>query len=185
MILKEVVMRIVAGKYRHRLLVFPEDNNIRPTKDRIREALFSSLGNINNYQVLDLYAGSGAMGIEAISRGASHCYFVDINKVALKTIKDNIANLQIDNATILNKKDVEALEYFAHNNIKFDLIILDPPYKEGKYNEVITYIINNDLLIKGGVIVTECNYEIDLSNINYQRIKKHSYGEIKINILYF
>ena len=72
-------MRVIAGIYRHRLLKWPDDvKHIRPTKDRIREAIFGALGDINGYTVLDLYAGSGAMGIEAISRGASKAIFVDI-----------------------------------------------------------------------------------------------------------
>ena len=83
-------MRIVGGKYRHRLISFPDDMaHTRPTKDRVREAVFSALGDINGYRVLDLYAGSGAMGIEALSRGAKHATFVDISPLAIKTIKAN------------------------------------------------------------------------------------------------
>ena len=90
-------MRIVGGKYRHRLISFPDDMaHTRPTKDRIREAVFSALGDINGYRVLDLYAGSGAMGIEALSRGAKHATFVDVSALAIKTIKDNITSLKID-----------------------------------------------------------------------------------------
>ena len=73
-------MRIVGGKYRHRLISFPDDaNQTRPTKDRVREAIFSALGDISHARVLDLYAGSGAMGLEALSRGASHITFVDFS----------------------------------------------------------------------------------------------------------
>ena len=81
-------MRVIAGELRHRKLVYPENNpNIRPTKDRIREAFFSSLGDISEKSFLDLYAGCGAMGIEAISRGVSRAYFVDNNKESLHYIK--------------------------------------------------------------------------------------------------
>ena len=87
-------MRIVGGKYRHRLISFPDDMaHTRPTKDRIREAVFSALGDISGYRVLDLYAGSGAMGIEAISRGAKHCYFVDKNNIAINCVKENLNSL--------------------------------------------------------------------------------------------
>ena len=85
-------MRVIAGEYRHRKLVYPESNmDIRPTKDRIREAFFSIIGDINNKTFLDLYAGSGSMGIEAISRGANKSIFVDKSKEALKYIKENIS----------------------------------------------------------------------------------------------
>ena len=81
-------MRIVGGKYRHRLIVFPDDmEHTRPTKDRIREAIFSAVNNINDYNALDLYAGSGAMGLEALSRGAKFCAFVDVSNLAIKVIK--------------------------------------------------------------------------------------------------
>ena len=89
-------MRIVGGKYRHRLIEYPNDaSHIRPTKDRIREAIFNALGDISGLTVLDLYAGSGAMGIEALSRGAEKCYFVDKNYIAINTIKNNLSSLLI------------------------------------------------------------------------------------------
>ena len=89
-------MRIVGGKYRHRLIIYPDDmEHTRPTKDRIREAIFSALGDITNSNALDLYAGSGAMGLEALSRGASKCAFVDVSPIAIKTITGNLDNLKI------------------------------------------------------------------------------------------
>ena len=84
-------MRVIAGKYRHRILKWPDDAaHIRPTKDRIRESIFGALGNIEGKICLDLYSGSGAMGIEALSRGALKAIFVDINPIALNTTKDNL-----------------------------------------------------------------------------------------------
>lgn len=179
-------MRIVAGKYRHRLIEYPEDSlHIRPTKDRIREALFSALGDLSGLNVLDLYAGSGAMGIEALSRGAIHCSFVDNNAIAIRTIKNNINNLKIDNAEVLFMNDAEALEKFKKENRIFDLIILDPPYKLGDYEGNISYILDNNLINKGSRIVTECNRELDFSKYKYEKIKSYRYGEIFVNVLYF
>ena len=178
-------MRIVAGKYRHRLIEYPNDaEHIRPTKDRIREALFSSLGDISNMQVLDLYAGSGAMGIEALSREASKCVFVDNNKVAYNTIKHNLENLKIDNYELLLMDDMKALERFKNNNYIFDIVILDPPYKSETYIEVINYLINNGLVNDNARIITECNRELDFSSITTKRIKEYRYGEIIVNVLY-
>lgn len=178
-------MRIVAGKYRHRLIEYPNDaEHIRPTKDRIREALFSSLGDISNAQVLDLYAGSGAMGIEALSRDASKCVFVDSNKIAYNTIKHNLENLKIDNYELLFMDDMIALERFINNNYKFDIVILDPPYKSETYIEVINYLINNSLVNDNARIITECNRVLDFSSIISKRIKEYHYGEIIVNVLY-
>ena len=178
-------MRIVAGKYRHRLINYPNDaEHIRPTKDRIREALFSALGPLNHLSVLDLYAGSGAMAIEALSRGALFATLVDNNPIAIKTIKSNIQSLQIDNAEIIFDSDINALNKLEKEGRIFDLIILDPPYKEGKYIEIIESLINKKLLSKEARIVTECDHDLDFSSINTTKIKTYRYGEIIVNVLY-
>ena len=178
-------MRIVAGKYRHRLIEYPDDaSHIRPTKDRIREALFSSLGNLEGLTVLDLYAGSGAMGIEALSRGADKCVFVDISPLANKVIKKNISNLGITNYELLYTSDFNALEMFKEKGYKFDLVILDPPYKSEDYTKVIEYLINNELCTPHARIVTECNHALDFSMIKVERNKEYHYGEIRLNVLY-
>ena len=178
-------MRIVGGKYRHRIIVYPDDaTHTRPTKDRVREAIFSALGDISNARALDLYAGSGAMGIEALSRGASHCAFVDISPIAIKTIKENIANLKIDESEyeIIKNKDVNALEYLKQKGQKFDLIILDPPYEEGQYEAIIDKMNNDGLISDNAVIVMEANRPIKLENIDYQKNKEYHYGEIMVFI---
>lgn len=177
-------MRIVAGKYRHRLIDYPDDPSIRPTKDRIREALFSSLGDISSLEVLDLYAGSGAMGIEALSRGASSCTFVDCYQVAIKTIKNNLANLAITNYELLFDNDFDALEKLKTKGKQYDLIILDPPYKSETYIDVINYLLSNGLCKSHARIVTECNHELDFSNVNFIKKKEYRYGEIIVNVLY-
>ena len=129
-------MRIVGGLYRHRLIDYPNDaEHIRPTKDRIREAIFSAVGDLTNFKGLDLYSGSGAMGIEGLSRGASHMVFVDHNKIAIETTKKNIASLGIKNAEVLFMEDLVALEKFHQEKRSFDVVFLDPPYKLGKYEE--------------------------------------------------
>ena len=178
-------MRIVGGKYRHRLIIYPDDaNQTRPTKDRVREAIFSALGDITNKRVLDLYAGSGAMGLEALSRGAIHATFVDVSFNAIKVIKDNIANLKIDKNEyeIIKDKDINALESFKNRNIKFDLVILDPPYNEGKYEQIVDILINDNLLNDNAIIVMEANRSIKLENIDYQKNKEYHYGEIMVFI---
>ena len=175
-------MRIVGGKYRHRIIVYPDDaTHTRPTKDRVREAIFSAICDISNARVLDLYAGSGAMGIEALSRGASHCTFVDISPIAIKTIKENLNNLKIDNKEfeVIKNKDINAIESFKN---KFDLIILDPPYEEGQYELIVNLLKEKDLLNEHSIIVMEANRSIKLENIDYIKNKEYHYGEINVFI---
>ena len=175
-------MRIVGGKYRHRIIIYPDDaTHTRPTKDRVREAIFSAIGDISNARVLDLYAGSGAMGIEALSRGASHCTFVDISPIAIKTIKENLNNLKIDNKEfeVIKNKDINAIESFKN---KFDLIILDPPYEEGQYELIVNLLKEKDLLNEHAIIVMEANRSIKLENIDYIKNKEYHYGEINVFI---
>ena len=178
-------MRIVGGKYRHRIISFPDDMaHTRPTKDRIREAIFSAIGDITNYRVLDLYAGSGAMGIEALSRGASHVTFVDISSLAIKTIKDNLNSLKVplEEYEVIKNKDVNALEYLKQKGHKFDLIILDPPYEEGQYEMIVEMLKQKDLISENAILVLEANRVVKLENIDYQKNKEYHYGEIMVFI---
>ena len=178
-------MRIVGGKYRHRNIIYPDDaSHTRPTKDRVREAIFSALGDISNARVLDLYAGSGAMGIEALSRGASHCTFVDVSPIAIKTVKANLTNLKVDEKEyeIIKNKDVNALGFLKQKGSKFDLIILDPPYEEGQYEAIIDKMNNDGLISERAIIVMEANRPTKLENIDYQKNKEYHYGEIMVFI---
>ena len=178
-------MRIVGGKYRHRLIIFPDDRaHTRPTKDRIREAIFSALGDISHAEALDLYAGSGAMGIEALSRGAKSCAFVDISSNAIKVIKDNLNNLKInqDEYQVVKDKDINALNFFKNNHQRFDLVFLDPPYEQGQYQQIVEIMINDGLLNENSVIVIEANKDVNLENIAYQKKKEYHYGEINVFI---
>ena len=176
-------MRVIAGKYKRRNLLWPDDTmHIRPTKDRIREAIFSSLGDIDGKVSLDLYSGSGSMGIEAISRGSSFCYFVDINPTALKITKQNLNSLKIDNAEVVALKDVDALNVFAQKGLKFDLVFLDPPYQEGQYQEILSLLLNNNLLNDQATIVLESDRVLQLNgNIIYR--KDYKYGDIYVAII--
>ena len=177
-------MRVIAGIYRHRLLKYPENRiDIRPTKDRIREALFSSLGDITDKVFLDLYAGCGSMGIEAISRGAKEAYFVDISKDAIKYVKDNLVTLDIKNAKVFQESDLEALKRFKDNNIKFDIIYLDPPYANGLYEDALSYIYNNGLLNNNSVVAFESNVPVKINPLWAQKIKEYHYGEITVTVL--
>ena len=178
-------MRIVGGKYRHRLIVFPDDMaHTRPKKDRIREAIFSAIGDISGYRALDLYAGSGAMGIEALSRGASHVTFVDVSPLAVKTVNDNLNTLKVDKSEyqVLKTNDMSAIDCFKEKQDKFDLVFLDPPYEKGEYEKIVSLLHSNNLLSDKAILVLESNRSIKLENIDYQKNKEYHYGEIMVFI---
>ena len=152
------MLRIIGGKYRRLIIEAPNVNSTRPTTDKVREALMSALGDaLYDAVVLDLFAGSGALGLESLSRGARSCYFCDNNKLALNTIKGNIEKLKIEEETHLifgSYKSV--LERLKDQGIKFHLVYLDPPYALKKaYDEVIDYLFNNDMLYEDAVVVKE------------------------------
>lgn len=178
-------MRIVGGIYRRRLITYPDDaEHIRPTKDRIREAIFSALGDLSNLKGLDLYSGSGAMGIEGLSRGCRFMTFVDQNKIAIKTTKGNLKSLNITNAEVIFKKDTDSINDFINKKEKFDILFLDPPYKEGKYEEVISLFIKNDLLSEHAIIVIESDHDVKVDEQYFSRRRDYKYGEIKVAILW-
>lgn len=175
-------MRIIAGIYRHRNIVFPSDKTTRPTKDRIREALFSSLGpSVVNAKVLDLFAGSGAYGIEALSRGASSCTFVDLEKEPIQCINKNISDLKIDNALVVKSDYKEYLKTLSEN--QFDLVLLDPPYAMDVCNEIVSYLIDNNIVSKSGIIVVETDKEFIIDETLFRKVKKFKYGFIHACIL--
>lgn len=178
-------MRIVGGIYKRRLITYPDDaEHIRPTKDRIREAIFSALGDLSNYKGLDLYSGSGAMGIEGLSRGCSFMTFVDQNKTAIETTKKNLESLNIKNAEVLFMKDTNAINIFINKNNIFDIIFLDPPYKEGRYEEIVSLLLKNDLLSKNGIIVIESDHEVNLASDAFMKRRDYKYGDIYVAILW-
>jgi len=145
-------MRIISGQFKGRKLKTLEGMNTRPTADRVKEALFNILGNKTyDAKILDLFAGSGALGLEALSRGASYCTFVDSSKDAISIIKENIKLCkQEENSKVINKDYVEALRLLKD---KFDIIFVDPPYSKGIELTVLKNI--KEILSDDGIIVIE------------------------------
>jgi 16S rRNA (guanine966-N2)-methyltransferase len=175
------MIRIVAGKYRHRTLKFPSLETTRPTKDMVREALFSSLGEKTiNASILDLFSGSGSLAIEAISRGAKKGICVDKDKISAKTIKDNVRTLGIDNISIINDDYKNVL---SNLDEKFDIIFLDPPYKMDVYQEILDQVMSLNLLNDFGIIVMESDHELSLANTYSFKLKTYKYGKSYITIL--
>ncbi|NLB48755.1 MAG: 16S rRNA (guanine(966)-N(2))-methyltransferase RsmD [Erysipelotrichia bacterium] len=179
-------MRIIGGIYRRRLLVYPKGDKkqTRPTKDRIREAIFSALGELSFKTVLDLYAGSGAMGLEGLSRGASHATFVDHSPLAEKAIKQNIANLQIPTTDyqIIRNSDRNVLKIFKNKSQKFDIIFLDPPYDYDSYQKMVALLFESDVLSERAIVVIEANRPVALENFEWQKTRQYKYGPITVYI---
>ena len=178
-------MKVISGIYKGRNIEGFYVDGTRPTMDRVKESLFSTIQNyIKDSVVLDLFAGSGNLGIEALSEGAKEAYLVDYNKKAINVIKKNIDNIKISNCTVLNMDYKKSLEYFKQNNIKFNIIFLDPPYKTDYIEKALSLINENDLLDNSGIIVCESN-SLDkiVYSEDYTKIKEKKYGDKYIVII--
>lgn len=164
-------MRVISGLLKGKKLEGYNVETTRPTMDRVKESMFASIQeDIPNSIVLDLFCGTGSLGIEALSQGADHCYFVDNNREILKYLNKNINNLNIkDKSTVLNKDYKSALKYLNSTNTKFNIILVDAPYKMKVMDEVITLIDNLDLLSNEGLLVLE--FSFDKLNDNYHNLK--------------
>ena len=160
-------MRVIAGRLGGRTLVAPAGSATRPTSDRVREALFSVLAGVEENQVLDLYAGTGALGIEALSRGAAHATFVENARPALQSLRRNIHALELDDVTTVLPIAVERALRTPPWQGAFDLIFLDPPYvviRAGRFTEALGKAIERGLtnaLRPGGRVVLEHTSEED------------------------
>ena len=179
------MLRIIAGKYRHLKIESPDTDKTRPTTDRVREALMSALGmKIVDAKCLDLFSGSGALGLESLSRGAKEVVFVDKAPIAIKTIKKNLDNFHIDNAEILNMDYQKVLKHLYDKNIKLDLIFLDPPYNTNYIEKSIELINEYKLLNQDGLLICESD---SLDRVaypeNYQIVKDKKYGDKWVVIL--
>lgn len=172
-------MRVISGKYKGKKLDGFTIEGTRPTMDRVKESLFGSIQNyVKNSVVLDLFAGSGSLGIEALSNGANSCYFCDNSREAIKVLENNLKD--IDDSYIIKKDYNDVLKELKNKDIKFDLIFLDPPYKLNLINDSINKILEYDLLNKNGLIV--CEYESELVECNLDLIKEKKYGTTYVKV---
>ena len=148
-------MRVIAGKYKSIKLNSVEGMNTRPTTDKIKENLFNML--TCEGRVLDLFGGTGGLGIESLSRGASHVTFIDGSNNAIKVIRSNIEKCKIPKSDydVYRNDFKRALKILGKKEEKFDLIFLDPPYMDGYYSKVLNLIIECDVLVPDGLVVIE------------------------------
>lgn len=178
-------MRVISGYLKGRKLEGYNILGTRPTMDRVKESIFSTIQNeVNNSIVLDLFSGTGSLGIEAISMGAKKCYFVDNGREILKYLNKNITNLNIADKTRIIAKDYrEALNYFSTNNIKFNIILVDAPYKMMVMEDIINLVNDYNLLEENGLLVLEySNYQLDSKYANLSLVKNKKYGNKFVSI---
>ncbi len=171
-------MRVIAGKYRGKKLVEFNLPSTRPTLDRVKESIFNLIQfDIDGAVVLDLFSGTGAFGIETISRGAEKVVFVDNNPNAIKIINQNLKTIT-GNFEI---KNLNAIDYLKNCKTKFDVILLDPPYKTNLGTDAINLILKNDLLKENGIIIFETDKEHEFKfNNPYFEITKKIYGTVAV-----
>lgn len=152
-----LAMRIIGGIYRSRLIEMPKGVEIRPTQDKVRQAVFNILRDVNGMTVLELFAGSGAFGIEAISRGAGHATFIDNDPKCIQAIRKNLAALKVDPALydIIRLNALEAASKLEKEQKKFDLVIMDPPYYRELAKKCLITLNDYDILAQSALVVVE------------------------------
>lgn len=181
-------MRIITGKAKGIILKTPQGEATRPTAERVKEAVFSMLQfDIEGRSVLDLFAGSGQMGLEALSRGAANAVFVDRSKDAIKLIKENIEKTKLADNAIVFQSDY--LDFIKRNSDKkFDIVIIDPPYKLGMYDPALKALIGAGMLKKTSLIVCESgtneifNGDTELES-RFEIAKQNKYASTFITVL--
>lgn len=158
-------MRVIAGKFRSRRLKGPAALKIRPTSDRLRETLFNVLGpTVKDSYFFDLYAGTGAIGIEAISRGAGEVIFVESHAKSARLIRENLAALGVNGgAEVLDVPMERALEKLAARRLLADFIFIDPPYDEpDEYMETLEFLDGSHLVAPEGIVIAEHDRKLEL-----------------------
>lgn len=176
-------MRVITGKARGTVLKTPEGLQTRPTADRVKEALFSIIQfDVPGAKVLDLFGGSGQLGIEALSRGAKQAVFVDESDAACKLIRENLRRTKLESDAKIIRSDYMAFLNSCHD--KFDLIFLDPPYAEVFLENAIKRISEIDILQSGGIIVAErpLGKEILWDFPGFSRSKDYKYGNCLLTL---
>jgi 16S rRNA (guanine(966)-N(2))-methyltransferase RsmD len=148
-------MRIIGGRYKGKKLLSPKNDKTRPTSDRVKEAIFNIIfDKVEDAVVIDAFSGSGALGIEALSRGAKKVYFIDKDYLAAELIKRNLEDLEGDRK-IIRAEAKTAFRSLAGEGVKADLIFLDPPYSAGLYEGAVKDIADNNLLDTDGLVILE------------------------------
>ncbi len=177
------MLRVIAGSYGGRRLEAPKGRTTRPTSERVREALFSMLGEVDGARVLDLFAGSGALGIEALSRGAKEAVFVERDQGAIATLKANLATLGVggERAEVRREEAVGALGKACERQETYDLVLIDPPY--GRVSDLGPALAKAlpALLASGARVVLESDRRAP-PFLELALVRERRYGDTEIRI---
>ena len=177
-------MRVISGKYRGKKLLSPKDDYIRPTTDRVKESMFNMIQNyIYGSKFLDLFSGSGAIGIEAFSRDAKHITMVENAKDSLKLINANLKSINAnkDNIELVNR---DVIDFLKTSGEKYDIIFADPPYDYSKINEIIKIVSDNKLLSDEGILIIETEKDFTLEECSDFIIEKEKiYSISKLTVM--
>lgn len=177
-------MKITSGEYKYRKLEVPA--GIRPTTEKVREAVFSMVREwVMDAVVLDLFAGSGALGLEALSRGAARCYLNEGDRKNYKILCGNVDHCKANDKAVLSNSDFR--QCLGRIKDKLDVIFLDPPYREGYYEEAFELINEYELLEEGSIVVAEHLYDNKLSETygRLTKIKEKKYGTIGVDVFIY
>jgi 16S rRNA (guanine966-N2)-methyltransferase len=173
-------VRIVAGSRKGHRISAPKAGT-RPTGDRVREAVFSLIGPVEEAAVLDLFAGSGALGLEALSRGAASCVFVERDRDAARVIRANLEKLRLTGATITNRDVAAALREERARGRRYDLVLVDPPYEEWQGQATKLAELLPDVLAADGLVVVETSERIE-PELPLDLVTSRRYGSARITV---
>ena len=183
-------MRVIAGDARGRQLLAPKSQRVRPTADRVKEALFSillsRLGEFTGMRVLDIFAGTGNLGIEALSRGAGYAVFVDSHRESAEVIRKNLEITKYsETAKVVVQDAAAALRWLARGEAPFHLVFLDPPYGEGHTERLLEVLSASPLIDQGSTVVAEfsAKEEIPRSFGRLQETERRIYGDTALSFL--
>ena len=183
-------MRVIAGDARGRQLLAPKSLRVRPTADRVKEALFSMLlsrlGEFTDMRVLDIFAGTGNLGIEALSRGAGYAVFIDSHRESAEVIRKNLEITRYsDRAKVVVQDAAGALKWLARGEAPFHLVFLDPPYHEGHTESVLEILSSSRLIDEGTTIVAEFSSREDIPRRfgRLQETERRVYGDTALSFL--
>ena len=174
-------MRIIAGSHKGHTIYAPPGRDTRPTSDRVRENTFNLIGPVDDATVLDLFAGSGALGLEALSRGAASAVFVESDRDALRTIERNLDKLRLTGATVLRRDALQALAADASARRKYDLVLVDPPYD--RYDEMQPTLARYlpEVLAEDGLLVFETGVRTE-PELPLQLRTSRKYGNARVTL---
>jgi len=176
-------MRVISGTARGRKLGQLQGIETRPTTDRVKESMFNIIQfDIEGRRVLDLFAGTGQLGIETLSRGAEHCAFVDVRREAAALIRENLKHTGLEERAQVTQSDY--LSYLTRTAERFDLILLDPPFEAGFLEKALKTITEIDIVSENGIILCESSAEKELPVLAppYEILREYRYGKIKLTL---